>query len=80
MNYLIIGQGNSPAASETCNAPSLHSDAHSDAQKYSPNTVQGNSVLHEEFPGFSNPNDIKQSGRQCYVVVFSSYLSISDVE
>ncbi|KAK6228315.1 HEAT repeat - like 1 [Theobroma cacao] len=54
------GQGNSPAASETCNAPSLHSDA----QKYSPNTVQGNSVLHEEFPGFSNPNDIKQSGNQ----------------
>ncbi|XVE99200.1 hypothetical protein REPUB_Repub03eG0176600 [Reevesia pubescens] len=52
------GKGNSPAASETCNAPSLQSDA----QQYSPNTVQGNSVLHEEFPGFSNPNDVKQTG------------------
>ncbi|XVF23480.1 hypothetical protein REPUB_Repub13aG0042300 [Reevesia pubescens] len=51
-------KGNSPAASETCNAPSLQSDA----QQYSPNTVQGNSVLHEEFPGFSNPNDVKQTG------------------
>ncbi|KAB2085921.1 hypothetical protein ES319_A05G429500v1 [Gossypium barbadense] len=37
----------------------------SDAKKYSPNTVQGNSALHalhDEFPGFSNPNDVKQTG------------------
>ncbi|XP_022765493.1 serine/threonine-protein kinase TIO [Durio zibethinus] len=52
------GKGNSPAASETCNAPSLQSDA----QQHNPNTVQGNSVLNEEFPGFSNPNDVKQTG------------------
>ena len=59
MNYSVIGKGNSPAASETCNAPSLQSDA----QQYSPDTVQGNSILHEEFPGFSNPNNDKQTGR-----------------
>ncbi|XWS66244.1 hypothetical protein CRYUN_Cryun05aG0183100 [Craigia yunnanensis] len=44
----------------TCNAPSLQSEA----QQYSPNTVQANSVLHEEFPGFSNPNDVKQTGNE----------------
>ncbi|XWS75232.1 hypothetical protein CRYUN_Cryun01aG0068000 [Craigia yunnanensis] len=54
------GKGNSPACSETCNAPSLQSDV----QQYSPDTVRGNSVLHEEFPGFSNPNDVKQTGNQ----------------
>ncbi|XWS08043.1 hypothetical protein CRYUN_Cryun41cG0043600 [Craigia yunnanensis] len=54
------GKGNSPAASETCKAPSLQSDA----QQYSPDTVQGNSILHEEFPGFSNPNNVKQTGNQ----------------
>ncbi|OMO87265.1 hypothetical protein CCACVL1_09160 [Corchorus capsularis] len=53
------GKGNSPA-SDACNSPGLQSDA----QQHSPNTVQGNSVLHEEFPGFSNPNDVKQSGNQ----------------
>ncbi|XVE68757.1 hypothetical protein DITRI_Ditri09bG0095100 [Diplodiscus trichospermus] len=47
------GKGNSPAAPETRNTPSLQIDA----QQYSPDTVQGNSVLHEEFPGFSNPSD-----------------------
>ncbi|XVF75639.1 hypothetical protein PTKIN_Ptkin13bG0203400 [Pterospermum kingtungense] len=39
----------------TCNAPSLQSEV----QQYSPNTVQQNSELHVEFPGFSNPNDIQ---------------------
>ncbi|TYI85609.1 hypothetical protein E1A91_D04G007900v1 [Gossypium mustelinum] len=52
------GKENSPAASEPCNVPSPQSDA----KKYSPNTVQGNSALHDEFPGFSNPNDVKQTG------------------
>ncbi|KAB2085927.1 hypothetical protein ES319_A05G429800v1 [Gossypium barbadense] len=52
------GKENSPAASKPCNVPSPLSDA----KKYSPNTVQGNSALHDEFPGFSNPNDVKQTG------------------
>ncbi|MFQ6659842.1 hypothetical protein Gotur_028579 [Gossypium turneri] len=52
------GKENSPAASEPCNVPSPQGDA----KKYSPNTVQGNSALHDEFPGFSNPNDVKQTG------------------
>ncbi|KHG24620.1 Serine/threonine-protein kinase 36 [Gossypium arboreum] len=52
------GKENSPAASKPCNVPSPQSDA----KKYSPNTVQGNSALHDEFPGFSNPNDVKQTG------------------
>ncbi|KAK5834694.1 hypothetical protein PVK06_010370 [Gossypium arboreum] len=51
------GKENSPAASEPCTVPSPQSDA----KKYSPNTVQGNSALHDEFPGFSNPNDVKQT-------------------
>ncbi|KAG8501907.1 hypothetical protein CXB51_004567 [Gossypium anomalum] len=51
------GKENSPAASEPCNVPSPQSAA----KKYSPNTVQGNSALHDEFPGFSNPNDVKQT-------------------
>ncbi|GMI78798.1 TWO IN ONE, FUSED [Hibiscus trionum] len=52
------GKENSPAASETCKVPSLQSDA----QQNRPNTVQGNSVLNEEFPGFSNTSDVKQTG------------------
>ncbi|KAK8498148.1 hypothetical protein V6N12_066978 [Hibiscus sabdariffa] len=52
------GKENLPVASETCNVPSLRSNA----QQNSPNTVQGNSVLNEEFPGFSNPSDVKQTG------------------
>ncbi|KHG09272.1 tsuA [Gossypium arboreum] len=52
------GKENSPAASEPCTVPSPQSDA----KKYSTNTVQGNSALHDEFPGFSNPNDVKQTG------------------
>lgn len=55
----VIGKGNSPASSETCNAPSPQNDD----QQHSPETVQGNSALHEEFPGFSSPNDVKQTGR-----------------
>ncbi|XP_039047016.1 serine/threonine-protein kinase TIO-like [Hibiscus syriacus] len=52
------GKENSPAPSETCNVPSLQSNG----KQNSPNKVQGNSVLNEEFPGFSNPKDAKQTG------------------
>ncbi|KAK8552754.1 hypothetical protein V6N12_041330 [Hibiscus sabdariffa] len=34
----------------------------SNAQQYNPNILQGNYVLNEEFPGFSNLNDVKQTG------------------
>lgn len=64
INYYVTGKENSPVASEPCNVPSPQSVA----KKCSPNTVQGNSALHDEFPGFSNPNDVKQTGRQCYDV------------
>ncbi|KAK8643326.1 hypothetical protein V6N13_012629 [Hibiscus sabdariffa] len=42
----------------TCSAASLKSNA----QQYNPNILQGNSVLNKEFTGFSNLNDVKQTG------------------
>ncbi|PPD86151.1 hypothetical protein GOBAR_DD16910 [Gossypium barbadense] len=67
------GKENSPAASEPCNVPSPQSDA----KKYSPNTVQGNSAPHDEFPGFSNPNDVKQTANLIVSSVSILQLSIS---
>lgn len=33
-----------------------------DGQLNIPNNTTGNSSPHEEFPGFSSPNDVEQSG------------------
>lgn len=55
----VKGIKNSPDCSE--NSKGLSKDKN--AQLYVPNSNIGVSSLHEEFPGFASPNDVKQSGR-----------------
>ena len=56
--YLRVGGGNSDAAFENCNATKV------DSKQGSPKAPAGSSPLHEEFPGFASPNEVKQTGRQ----------------
>nr|XP_024927877.1 serine/threonine-protein kinase TIO isoform X2 [Ziziphus jujuba var. spinosa] len=58
--YKTNGKFNSPAPSGKSNGLTFQNDA----QLNVPNSTTGNSSPCEEFPGFSSPNDVKQSGCQ----------------
>ncbi|EXB29179.1 Serine/threonine-protein kinase 36 [Morus notabilis] len=59
-SHISAGIKNSPDCSE--NSKGLCKDKN--AQLNVPNSNIGVSSLHEEFPGFASPNDVKQSGCQ----------------
>ncbi|XP_050212738.1 serine/threonine-protein kinase TIO [Mercurialis annua] len=54
------GKSNPVSAPDNCNTPKLHSDS----KLYSPNAATGNPSPCEDFPGFTSPSDVKQSGCQ----------------
>ncbi|WCJ31076.1 Serine/threonine-protein kinase TIO [Euphorbia peplus] len=56
----LEGRSNAVAAVDNCNAQKLRS--HSNLS--SPTAVTDNSSQHEEFPGFTSPNDVKCSSNQ----------------
>ncbi|KAF3432681.1 hypothetical protein FNV43_RR23783 [Rhamnella rubrinervis] len=58
--HTTTGKFNSPAPPKKGNGMTFQNDG----QLNIPNNTAGNSSPHEEFPGFSSPNDVKQSGCQ----------------
>lgn len=56
--YHVIGKVNSPASSENNSGISFQNDAQSNI----PDSKAVNSSPNEEFPGFANPDEVKQSG------------------
>lgn len=65
--YDVVGRSDSPAAFEN-NSPSK---IQAGAQSCSPNSATVNASPHEEFPGFSSPKDVNQSGTLCYNITKS---------